>query len=68
MLSTLLRRILLVQILTGALLGWLAAKQTNGPVWLAGVGALTLPLLGALLATSLTAVKSRSPGQPGLWW
>jgi len=68
MLSKLLRRILLVQILTGALLGWLAAKLTNGPVWLAVVGALALPLLGALLVTSLTAVKSRSPGQPGLWW
>ncbi len=43
MLSQLLRRILLVQVLTGA-------------------------LLGTLLAIGLTGVKSRTPGQPGLWW
>ena len=68
MLSKLLRRILLGQLLAGALLGWLVARQIDGPGWLAFVGALTLPLLAALLATSFTAVKSRSPGQPGLWW
>ena len=68
MLSTLLRRILLVQVLTGALLGWLVTRQTEAPNWLAWVGALALPLLGALVATALTAVKSRTPGQPGLWW
>lgn len=68
MLSTLLRRILLAQILTGALLGWLVTRQTEAPGWLAWVGALALPLLGALVATVLTAVKSRTPGQPGLWW
>ena len=68
MLSTLLRRILLVQVLTGALLGWLVTRQTEAPNWLAWVGALALPLLGALVATALTAVKSRTPGPPGLWW
>ncbi len=68
MLSTLLRRILLVQVLTVALLGWLVTRQTEAPNWLAWVGALALPLLGALVATALTAVKSRTPGQPGLWW
>lgn len=68
MLSTLLRRILLGQVLTGALLGWFVARQTDGPSWLTWAGALTLPLLGALFATGLTAVKSRSPGAPALWW
>lgn len=68
MLSKLLRRILLGQLLAGALLGWLVAWQIDGPGWLSGVGALALPLLAALLATSFTAVKSRSPGQSGLWW
>ena len=68
MLSTLLRRILLVQVLTGALLGWLVTRQTEAPNWLAWVGALALPLLGALVATALTAVKSRTPGRLGLWW
>ena len=48
MLSTLLRRILLVQVLTGALLGWLVTRQTEAPNWLAWVGALALPLLGCI--------------------
>lgn len=68
MLSRLLRRLLLGQILAGALLGWFITRQTNVSSWLVAVTALSLPLLTTLLTISTTAIKSRAPGSNALWW
>jgi triacylglycerol esterase/lipase EstA (alpha/beta hydrolase family) len=68
MLSRLLRRLLLGQVLAGALLGWLIARQTDTSPWLAAVTALGFPLVMVLLAASTSAVLSRAPGANALWW
>lgn len=67
MLSRLMRRLLLGQILIGALLGWLLARQMDAPLWLVAVMALALPLLGVLLVAITIAVKSRAPGANSRW-
>lgn len=68
MLSRLLRRLLLGQVLLGALLGWLIARQTHTSPWLAAVTALGLPLMMMLLVASTSAILSRAPGANALWW
>ena len=68
MLSRLLRRLLLAQILGGALLGWFIARQTNGAPWVVALTALAVPLLTGMLVAITTAVKSRAPGADALWW
>ncbi len=67
MLSRLLRRLLLGQILIGALLGWLIARRTDTSPWLALVTALGFPLLMVVLVASTTALLSRAPGANALW-
>lgn len=67
MLSRLMRRLLLGQILIGAVLGWLMAWQTCATLWLVAVMALVLPLLGVLLVVITIAVKSRAPGANRRW-
>ncbi len=67
MLSRLMRRLLLGQILIGALLGWLLAWQTGVTRWLVAVMALALPLLGVMLVVITIAVKSRAPGANSRW-
>lgn len=67
MLSRLMRRLLLGQILIGALLGWLLAWQTGTTLWLVAVMALALPLLGVLLVVITIAVKSRARGANSRW-
>ncbi len=68
MLSRLLRRLLLGQVLVGALLGWLIIRQTGTSAWLVAVTALDLPLMTLLLVSLTTAIKSRAPGANALWW
>jgi triacylglycerol esterase/lipase EstA (alpha/beta hydrolase family) len=68
MLSRLLRRLLLGQVLAGALLGWLIARRTDTSPWLAAVTALGFPLVMVLLVASTTALLSRAPGANALWW
>lgn len=68
MLSRLLRRLLLGQLLGGALLGWFMDRQTGASPWLAAIMALLLPLVTMLLVIATTAVKSRMPGANVLWW
>jgi triacylglycerol lipase len=72
MLSRLLRRIFLSQLLLGALLGVFFIRQTGASWWLAGAFALLVPLTLNLLLTSFgavaTALRSRAPGAPALWW
>lgn len=68
MLSRLLRRLLLGQVLVGALLGWLIARQTDTSPWLAAVTALSFPLMMVVLVASTTALLSRAPGANALWW
>ena len=68
MLSRLLRRLLLGQILTGALLGWWVARQVGVTLWLAALTALLLPLVTLKLSVFTTALKSRAPGANALWW
>jgi triacylglycerol esterase/lipase EstA (alpha/beta hydrolase family) len=68
MLSRLLRRLLLGQVLVGALLGWLIASRTDISPWLAAFTALGFPLVMMLLVASTTAILSRAPGANALWW
>ena len=68
MLSRLMRRLLLGQILIGAVLGWLLARQTAATAWLAAVTALALPLITVLLVLVTIAIQSRAPGANALWW
>lgn len=68
MLSQLLRRLLLGQVLVGALLGWVITRQTGASSWLAAVTALGMPLLTLLLVIMTSAIRSRVPGAGTLWW
>lgn len=68
MLSRLLRRLLLGQVLAGALLGWLAASQTDGAYGLVALMAVLLPLTILMLGVMTTAILSRAPGANALWW
>ena len=68
MLSRLLRRLLLSQILGGAVLGWVIARQTGGSPWLVVVAGMGFPFLIILLLTLKTAVQSRASGAHALWW
>lgn len=67
MLSKLLRRLLLSQVLAGAVLGWLIARQTGASAWLAAPMALGLPLVSTLLLVITTAIKSYAPGADVRW-
>jgi len=67
-LSRLLRRLLLGQVLVGALLGWLIVRQTATSAWLVVVTTLGSPLLTLWLVSLATAVKSRAPDASALWW
>lgn len=69
MLAKLLRRMLLAQFLVGAGLGYLLTTTAHWPNWSMGACAVLLPLLTGLLASSITAVKSRAPAEPSrMWW
>lgn len=69
MLSRLLRRLLLGQLLAGALLGTWIARQTGASPWLVLLTALLLPLLTIKLSVLATALKSRAPGtRTAVWW
>lgn len=70
MLSRLLRRLLLGQLLAGALLGtWIARQTTGAGPWLVLLMALLLPLLTIKLSVLATALKSRAPGtRTAVWW
>lgn len=68
MLSRLLRRLLLGQVLAGALLGWLTARQTNGSYGLVALMAVLLPLTILMLGVMTTAIVSRAPGANAPWW
>jgi triacylglycerol lipase len=67
MLSRLVRGLLLGQILVGALLGWLLARQTGATVWLVGIMALALPLVMMLAVVIMIGIKSRAPGANRHW-
>ncbi len=68
MLSRLLRALLLVQMLIGALLGWLIARYGGLSDWLVLASALLLPLVTMKLTIFATALMSRTPGASELWW
>lgn len=69
MLAKLLRRMLLVQFLVGAGLGYLLAATAHWPNWSSLACAVLLPLLTGLLASVVTVVKSRAPAEPSpMWW
>lgn len=68
MLSRLLRLLLLGQVLAGALLGWLIARQMHTSAWLAAPVALLLPLVTMKFTILTSAIKSRAPGASALWW
>ena len=68
MLSRLLRHLLLGQLLAGALMGWVIARQTGSGSWLALLVALLLPVATIKLSILTTALKSRVAGAAALWW
>lgn len=67
MLSQLLRRLLLLQVLAGALLGWFIARQSGASSWIAVPVALLLPLVLLKLTLLTSAIRSRAPGANALW-
>ncbi len=68
MLAKLLRRLLLTQLLVGAVLGWLFSHQTNLGYGLIPLAALLAPLAISLVLIVSYAIKSRTPGSSALWW
>lgn len=69
MLARMLRYLLLGQILAGSLLGWWLARLTGfSTAWVVPVVALLLPVLTMRLGVFTSALLSRSPGHPALWW
>jgi triacylglycerol esterase/lipase EstA (alpha/beta hydrolase family) len=68
MLARLLRRILLIQVISGAALGWILATLGWMPLWLALVFPLLFPVLGLVFATVWTCAHSRGKEPAGLWW
>lgn len=69
MLARMLRYLLVGQILAGSLLGWWLARLTGfSAAWVVPVVALLLPVVTMRLGVFTSAVLSRSPGHPALWW
>jgi triacylglycerol lipase len=68
MLSRLLRRLLLGQILLGAVLGWFIAGPAGSSLALLVAGASLLPLLFLVLISATSVFLSRAPGSPAPWW
>lgn len=68
MLAHFLRRLILVQLLGGGLLGWWLARQGDGAVAWAGLGAVLMPVVSTKLVIFISALRSRAPGDSGLWW
>lgn len=69
MLARMLRYLLLGQVLAGGLLGWWLSGLTGfSAAWVVPVIALLLPIVTMRLGVFTTAVLSRSPGHPALWW
>lgn len=68
MLAKLLRRLLVAQMLLGAGLGWVISYKTDMGDGLIVLGALLAPLAINLILIVSYAVKSRTPGDPALWW
>ena len=67
MLAQLLRRLIAGQMLGGAGLGWLIARQGHGSLWLMPLLALLAPWLTSLAVILMGAIKSRQPGHKALW-
>lgn len=69
MLARMLRYLLLGQTLAGGLLGWWLARLTGfSAAWVVPVVALLLPIVTMRLGVFISAILSRSPGHPALWW
>lgn len=72
MLSKLLRRLILTQALSGALLGWFISRAWTETPWQIGVSTLSLglalPFLLMLLLTATAVVRSRPPGGHARPW
>jgi len=67
MLAQLLRRLIAGQMLVGAGLGWLIAREGHAPLWLIPSLALLAPWLTSLGVILTGAIKSRQAGQNALW-
>ena len=67
MLSRLLRAMLLSQLLLGAGLGWLIARQTGATLWIMVPIVLLMQPVVSFGVILTTAIKSYSPGTNGLW-
>ncbi len=68
MLSKLLRRLLALQWLMGALIGWLISRHFNATYWLVPVAGIGAPPMTLWLVILTNALRSRQPGESALWW
>jgi triacylglycerol lipase len=68
MLSRLLRRLLVCQVLLCTLIAWLISSQFHDASWLTPVIAVLVFLVTHLLFVLAFAVKSYNPGQYVFWW
>lgn len=68
MLARLLRRLILIQLTSGALLGWWLGRTWDAGLIGAVLGALAMPVVSIKLVILISALRSRAPGPGGLWW
>lgn len=68
MLAKLLRRLLVTQLLVGAVLGWFFSDQSDLGYGLIPLAAMLAPLAISLILIVSYAIKSRTPGHSALWW
>ena len=68
MLASLLRRLLVIQLFMGALLGWWVTSQLEISAGWSVIGALLFPVVSVKLIVFIAAVRSYSPGANLLWW
>ncbi len=68
MLAHLLRRLILVQLVFGAGLGYLLFQFAHTTPWSPLVGALLTPILATLLVGLITARRSKAEEPAAMWW
>lgn len=68
MLASLLRRIIVIQLFMGGLLGWWVTQQLDMPAGWGVIGALLFPVVSVKLMVFIAAVRAYAPGANLLWW
>ncbi len=69
MLAQLLRRLILVQVLLGAALGYWLASSNAWPIWTLLLPAILLPFAILTIVDIVSGLLSMAPGEPlSMWW